>query len=252
MRNTLRTAVLSAAVGCFSFSSAHAVKVIGGTDILTMANALQIESWLKADASLSYNGHLSFTNVFDKADGDTFIDFHAAVDGLGPTFFVVEATDSRYDAVTQIIGGFNPVSWRSDATWTETPNVADRIAFLFNLTINEVRGQIENEPGLVGYGGLQTYNGALSPTFGGGADLLVNADLMTGWALPGTYCLDTSGFCHGAGGTNIMGNMDNVADYLTFGALEVFTIAQVPIPAAAPMLLGAPGLTGWVARRRKS
>ena len=244
MTGYLAKAALCASALFALCAPAHAATVIGGSDLLTPTHAAQMETWLTGDPQLAYSGPLTFTNIFDKAPGDTSTEFHAAADGMGPTFFVVEATDIRNPGVTQIIGGYNPVSWRSDDTWTDTPAIEDRLAFLFNLVMNEVRQQ-SNHPAAH----YQTYNGGFGPTFGAGTDLLVNADLMGGSAVPGGYCLDTTVYCNG--GTNIMGNSNNAPNQLIFGALEVFTISAVPIPAAAPLLLGALGLTGWIARRRK-
>ena len=245
--NKSAQAVLAAAVGLAA--PAQAAEVVGGTDILTMAHAVQIERWLAADSSLDYDDGLVFTNVFDKSRGDTSLDFHAAVDELGPTFFVVEAIDSRLPRETQLIGGFNPASWRSDNAWTLStgPTANDRIAFIFNLVLNEMRHQ-----SLSVYGQFQTYNGAsLGPMFGVTPDLRINADLTTGTARSGSYCVDVSADC--TAGRNIMGLPFIGADTITFGAFEVFAIsAAVPVPPAAPLLLGALGLTGWMARGRKS
>ena len=92
---------------------AAAATIAGGSDLLSSSYAATLESWLTGDPTLSYSGSLVFTNIFDKASGDTSADFHAAVDGKGATIVVMEATDSRNPDQTVLIGGFNPQSWSS-------------------------------------------------------------------------------------------------------------------------------------------
>jgi hypothetical protein len=224
---------------------AHAAVVIGGSDLLTLTHAAQMETWLTGDPQLAYSGPLAFTNIFDKASGDTSADFHAAVDGKGPTFFVMEATAAG--GVTQIIGGYKPISWTLSGNYITNPTVADRIAFIFNListtTLQQTAGAL---------GDSQSYNNpAHGPTMGEGHDIYVDSTLSAGHVYAASYCLNPAGGC--TGGTDVIGGDGGGGQTaVTYGALEVFTIsADVPIPAAAPLLLGALGLTGWIARRRK-
>jgi hypothetical protein len=57
--------------------------------------------------------------IFGKTagDGQTALDFHAAVDGQGPTIVVMRASRPEF-AEPQIVGGYNPQSLATDATTT--------------------------------------------------------------------------------------------------------------------------------------
>lgn len=250
MTTFLAKAALCAATTLAFAAPAHAAAVIGGSDLLTPTHAAQMETWLTGDPQLSYSGSLAFTNIYDKAPGDTSADFHAAADGKGPTFFVIEATYTGGGAA-QIIGGFNPGSWASSGGNVATPTVTDRVAFIFNLISGTVMHQAQSADGVGDGGATQSQNdGAVGPVMGEGPDLRVNGDLTTGYLYAWSYCLDPAAACYA--GTNIWGFSGFTG--LNIGAMEVFTIAaapEVPIPAAAPLLLGALGLTGLIARRRK-
>jgi hypothetical protein len=92
----------------------HAATVVGGGGLLTGSDANQIGTWL--DATALYSGSLQFTNAFTKVVGSTSLNFHNAVDGIGPTIVVMSATytDNAGVAHTNLIGGFNPQSWNSN------------------------------------------------------------------------------------------------------------------------------------------
>ena len=246
LSSTAMTLVLSVATPGF------AATIIGGSDLLSPTHATTIEDWLVNDPTLSYSGPLGFTNIFDKATGDNSTDFHTAVNGKGPTFFVAEATDSRGGG-TQIIGGFNPQSWNAIYSYNITPNAADRTAFIFNLTSGLRMDQETN----TGSGQYQTYNGGVyGPTFGGGHDIYVNNTLSTGYAQSYSYCADPLHDCYDYyGDANIMG-LRYAGNTVSFGAIEVFTITDdvsaVPLPAGLPLMLGALAGLGAVSRRKSS
>jgi hypothetical protein len=244
---SLAKATIAAAALLSFFPTAQAATVVGGSDLLTLAYAAQMETWLTTDPQLSYSGPLTFTNIYDKATGDTSANFHAAVDGKGPTFFVVEATSVASGSATQIIGGYNPRSWMSSGDYVLTPNVADRIAFIFYLISTMV---LQQEAATLN-GQYQSLNGSgYGPAMGAGSDIYINSALGGGSVQAYSYCLDPASSCY-PGGPNVLGGTGG--QNITVGKLEVFTIsaAAVPVPAAAPLLLGALGLTGWIARRRK-
>lgn len=226
-----------------------AATISGGSNLLSARYASAIEDWLVNDPTLGYSGHLGFTNIFDKATGDTSVDFHAAVDGKGPTFFVAEASDSRGGG-RQIIGGFNPQSWQSASGYTLTPNAADRTAFIFNLTSSRRMDQETHGSS----GQYQTYDHpAAGPTFGGGHDIYVDYSLASGYALSWSYCDDSLTDCHDYfGDKNIMGLLYG-GQTISYGAIEVFTITDnvstVPLPAGLSLMLGALAGLGALARR---
>ena len=74
----------------------------GATPLLTEAEIAQLSTWLG-------NGPIRLERLYKKRDGQTAADFHAAVDGKGRTFTVMEATNelgqmrSRY-----CVGEFHP------------------------------------------------------------------------------------------------------------------------------------------------
>lgn len=80
-----------------STRSAHA------DPLLTPAFELQLEAWLG-------EGDLDFTNVYTRIAADDNLDFHAAADGQGRTFTLVEVV---WLGNTYVIGGYNPQSWRT-------------------------------------------------------------------------------------------------------------------------------------------
>ena len=107
---------------------AHADPIIGGSTLITPAGFTQLESWLG-------QGDITLTKVFSHTagDGKTSYNFHAAVDGLGATFTVIQLLATQGNQA-QVIGGYNPQSWNSTNSYNITPTDAARTAFLFNLT----------------------------------------------------------------------------------------------------------------------
>ena len=88
----------------------------GGTELLTQVQADRLGSWLGG-------GPITIQRVFAKGAGSTSTDFHAAVDGQGKTFSIIEADGP--DGV-RLIGGYNPQSWDSHGHYHETSEDAER------------------------------------------------------------------------------------------------------------------------------
>jgi hypothetical protein len=242
---TLPRAMAIAVVGTLTLTSlltlgitpTSAGTVVGGSDLLVGSNLTQVESWLVNDPQLAYSGSLQFTNVFDKSLTSTSLNFHNAVDGIGPTIVLMQATP-QVGGSTQIIGGYNPQSWHSGNNYNLTPNLNDRTAFIFNLSTSQLAGQRTDDIS----GQYQTYNhGAHGPSFGGGHDIYVGPDLIGGYTNRYSYLLSLFGDGHTP---------------INIGQLEVFTIAQVaatPVPAALPLFgtgLGFMGLMSWWRKKR--
>jgi hypothetical protein len=156
----------------------------------------------------------------------------------------MEATASG--GAAQIINGYASSSWNLSGGWITTPNAADRIACIFNL----LSGVVLQQEATTYFGQFQMHGAAgAGPVMGAGAVIWVNGALSGGFAPPNTYCLNPATNC--VGGVNALGGTG--CQPIIIGALEGGAIpaAAVPLPAAAPLLPGAVGLTGWVARRRK-
>jgi hypothetical protein len=239
----LSLAIFSSVVAA---APARAVVVVGGSSLLSASGAAQLETWL--DATPLYSGALQLTNIFTKTTGSTGFDFHAAVDGQGPTIFVMSATTIR--GRTDLIGGFNPLSWSSSGFYQNTPPGAPRNAFIFDLSTNDLRPQSN-----VQIGAVQTRNlGFAGPIFGAGNDLAVEPFLTLGSVYPESYgmgCNSHMGFsCEGQ--PNFFGGINQTL--FLIGGLEVFTISEIAaVPEAstwAMMLIGFMGV-GFLAYRRK-
>jgi hypothetical protein len=238
-----------AAVLSFQPVTGNSATVVGGSDLFNASSLALMETWLVDDASLSYNGSLTFTNIFDKAAGATPLGFHAAADGKGPTITLMEVRQQGTTNPYQIIGGFNPLSWDSDSHY-HSP--ADRTAFIFNLTNSDRRDQTLHSSGT-----LQTYNdSSYGPTFGGGHDIEIRSGLPfsldVGHLFSQSFCTNIAVSC--VGGANILGQLHSTS--LEINQLEVFTISEaavsaVPLPAALPLFVSGLGGLLFVARRRK-
>jgi hypothetical protein len=227
-----------------------AATIIGGSTLLSPADANQLETWLG-------EGSIALTNIFTKTtgDGQTSIDFHTAVDGMGRTFSVIEVLPGTYESLPAymtidrtIIGGYDPLSWSSTDGWHLTYTDAERTAFLFNLT-----SLVKHSQHLLSdsYGEYQTYNGAgFGPTFGGGYDLSMYSDLSSGG-----YAYNVS-YGPPSFTQNILSGEAYYTGGLNYGTIEVFTIAGAAVPEPSAWILWSLlggvgiGLSWW--RRRKA
>lgn len=234
----------AAAVGAaFLPAIASAATVVGGSDLLSAASANQLESWLG-------QGPLTLTNVFDKAPGSTTIDFHAAADGKGATFSIIEfpndPTGMPFDKPI-VVGGYNPQSWNSSGAFNVTPLDVDRTAFVFNLT-QSLKFDQRRDAATENYGLYQTYNFANNgPAFGGGRDLIGGSNSVFGV----DYSYFYSYGANGDFGRSLVTYPGLYAGPMYVGQIEVFTIsAAVPESQSWALMLGGLAWLGLAVRRR--
>lgn len=196
--------------------------VVGGSQLLDASAVGTLERWLG-------HGSLALTNIYTRGAGDVGMDFHAVADHKGATFAVMSARAG--DGSWKTIGGYNPQSWDSDSTIHYTADPRDWTAFIFNLDDNVLWRQS---------GPVQSYTRYFDgPTFGAmplGPDLGVTADLshvfsLGGWSYGGIANRDRSI----VDGTLHAPNME-------LAALEIFTIAAIPEPRPALLLLAGLGV----------
>lgn len=185
---------------------------MGGSSLIGGSEVNQLETWLG-------QGELTLTKIYTKSLGDTSADFHAAADGRGATFALIEVINN---GVSRIVGGYNPLSWNSSGTYSFSNTVADQTAFLFNLTDGLLYEQ---------FAPRQTYNHAnYGPTFGGGHDLYIDTALAGGYANIGHTYGDNSQFGQAAYRNAFTGSFDA----WSVGGLEVFTLSAALITVAEP------------------
>jgi hypothetical protein len=215
--------------------SATAGDIVGGSDLLDAGKHAQLERWLGA-------GEFNLNNVYTRQDGDTSADFHAASDGKGATFTLLELTNA--EGASYLVGGYNPQSWASSGGWNETARDWQRTAFLFNFTDPAVYRQILSTYVLPSQGEYQTFNAlGVGPMFGVGADLVVTEGLQTAlsWQLSYGDPLDE--------GKSIVDRSVG-GQALHIDGMEVFSISPVPEPGATAMLLAGLGVLGLIGSKR--
>lgn len=211
----------------------NAGSIVGGSSMLTAGHVTQLESWLG-------EGPLTLTNIFTKGvTGTNSADWHSNVDGQGRTFSILEmvASNAQGQTVTQIVGGYNPQSWRSTGpVWSYTNDDVDRTAFIFNLTNSILYRQCLTTDGAncgtdgADNGHRQTRNELFrGPSFGGGFDLYVNGTLDGGYSWNFSY--DIAGGLPGDGNQNALDPNPSAWQWQSVGALETFTIDTIPVAA---------------------
>jgi hypothetical protein len=207
--------------------------IIGGSTLLNGAYVTELETWLG-------EGPLALTNIYTKAPGDTSLDFHAAVDGMGPTFVVMQATEADGTGDTAIIGGYDPQSWDNTANYHVTFADSSRNAFLFNLTTSALYPQVTSAGWCPVCGQYQTYDdGYYGPIFGGGQDIYVDTSLAHGYSFLWSYATNATTAFH-----SIIDLSPYDGGDVVYGAIEVFTLAPMAIPEPATLALLGLGIAG--------
>ncbi len=229
--------------------------------LLTPAYEAQLEDWGWRGENLDFNTIFTHTN----GDGRTSYDFHNAADGMGATIVLLEVTANEgASAGSQfIIGGYNPVSWRSDYTYTSSVSPAPRTAFLFNLSTAVAasqRGYAEPDPNA---GSLQTYNSAVAGPSFGVFDLRAGTDLNSGVSQPGLVGVSPPVYDYSNFGPSPTDLLYGTGGYtiFTINRMEVLTFAQAaqpPISTPEPTSLALAGFAGlgmtvgaWRRRRQQ-
>lgn len=217
------------------FSQAQASTIRGGSQLLDARKHAQLERWLG-------QGRFDLFNVYTRRAGDTSADFHAASDGRGPTFNLMQVTNESGQSF--LVGGFNPQHWSSTDGWHNTPTDPLRTAFIFNMTAPAVYHQVSATYVLPSQGERQTFNGIdYGPTFGTGHDLYVNQSLQAAFSWQVTYGNPADA------GLSII-DRSRGGHLVRVDALEIFTLSPIPEPASYAMLLGGLALLGGAARWR--
>jgi hypothetical protein len=194
--------------------------VITGGTYLDAGGASQMQHWLGT-------GDLDFTNIWSgSADPATAsADWHAAVDGAGPTVSIYEAR--IHDGTTAYIGGYTANSWGV------TGYANDPTAFIFNLTTLE--RQLQDDP--TSYCSVYADESWKLASFGCGHDLTAG---QGGYTYSTSYdtsqgqisIADDSGT--GAGSSGIQYN------HITMTGLQTYTFNTAD--AAAPTAVHEPSV----------
>ncbi|MFL6675811.1 MAG: PEP_CTERM-anchored TLD domain-containing protein [Massilia sp.] len=235
MKAIVAAGTLACMLAGFS-AQVHAQATGGDSALLDQSSRRQLERWLG-------RGEFTFNNVYTLQPGDTSLDFHSAVDGRGETFTLLQVTNAA--GSSYLVGGYNPQSWSSTDLWHVTERDWQRTAFIFNLTAPAVYRQVPTTYILPSQGARQTFNRAdHGPTFGTGPDLFVNDRLDTAlsWQVSYGDPLDE--------GKSIIDRSIG-GQLVRIDAMELYTLAPIPEPAAAGMLAAGLGLVGWRLRRRR-
>ncbi len=216
-----------------------AATIVTGGTLLNQTGANQLATWLG-------QGDLQITNIFGSApatNASTF--FHNAVDGKGPTFVLIQTNRG-------LVGGYDPVSWNSNANYNINGTDAGRTAFIFNLSTLTMLAQRLTSQATAPDGDTGRYQSfgysSYGPAFGGGHDLVVNSsDLSNGYA-------NSYSYGNARGGANVFG-VSNAAtvDIFSVTRVEAFTIgASTSTPEPATMLLCGAGLLALGLRKKLS
>jgi hypothetical protein len=211
--------------------------VITGGTYLDAGGASQMQHWLGT-------GDLDFTNIWSgSADPATAsADWHAAVDGAGPTVSIYEAR--IHDGTTAYIGGYTANSWGF------TGSANDPTAFIFNLTTLEMQLQ----ESLTSSNSIYTDASRLA-SFGGGHDL---TDTRGGYSYSYTYDIsqgqitiaDDSGSGSGSSGIHYTDfTMTGLQTY-TFNTADAAAPSAVHEPSVIALFTAGLFGLGFARRRR--
>ena len=230
---TIAIAAAAALLACLA--PAQATSILGGSALLDARKHAQLERWLG-------QGGFDLVKVYARGPGDTSADFHAAADGRGPTFTLLQVVNDAGQSF--LVGGFNPQGWSSTDGWHLTPRDSRRTAFVFNMTEPALYRQVLSGYVLPSQGERQTFNdSAFGPTFGTGNDLYVAPSLASAFSWQLTYGDPADA------GLSVIDRSSGGA-VVRVDAMEVFTLSPIPEPASWAMLAGGLALVGGLARRR--
>jgi hypothetical protein len=232
-------------------------------DLITPTGETFLEGWLG-------QGDLTFTKIYTKAAGDTAADFHRAVDGQGATFMLMtvsgRAAGTPYqglmNVLSQLVGAYNPYSYRSDNINTPRPSDGERGAFLFDLTFEQIQRENLNANDPLGMGKFGALSDASAgPVFGdntassaGYHDLYVSGSLNTGYDVQTSFGADSGSRIPIVDGIYFRSDAYHGFD---IDELEVYTFVgpggDVHVPETTPTVtLLALGTVGLTALRRRS
>lgn len=226
--NKLATSIISLILSLVSASVANAGTIKGASTLLDTSSELQLETWLG-------KASLNLTNIFTKtSENSTAMDFHLAVDGKGPTFIIMAATDN-FLGITSLIGGYNPGSWTSQGIRQNFGS-----AFLFNLSENVYLPQGLSSPFNDFYGSSDH-----GPQFGL-TDLSVYSDLTRASSQLIGYGIQNHQF-------QSLADLINRPSHgeLTISSLEVFSVSAVPEPPTYALLLAGLGLISLISGKKR-
>jgi hypothetical protein len=261
---SIRNLAYSAAlILCFAMPSVHAGTIIGGSSMLDAADLTQLETWLG-------QGPIDLTNIFTKnqtdlrTDNDDAVDWHAAVDNMGPTFTVFEVTTSDGNGGFDdfVFGGYKYRSWEHGNHIIIDYDDDDRKNFIFNLTTAVKLDQcLSTDPECGVQGDLGWLGTVDDPTTGanfGFGDFFVNSNLDGGGNSPASYGVNDPSAPDGIYqerelncslveciSVSLLDNDDYSNGWQSVGAYETFTISSAQaVPAPATMMLFGLGLFG--------
>jgi hypothetical protein len=143
----------------FVAASLPAASIVQGGSLFTQAHADQVAAWLG-------EGDLILTNIYAYTGSgyNEGPNWHGHVDGRGRTVSLIQTN-------LGLIGGYNPQSWRNTGGYNLTPVLAERTAFIFNLTTGLLQRQILSNLA----GQFQTINHQFfGPSFGAGSDIVID------------------------------------------------------------------------------
>ena len=237
--NTMNKMFIAGAIALAS-AGANAGVIDTSSTLLDDVGATQLENWLG-------QGDLDWTSIWYGEEGASSTSWHSAVDGVGPTVSIYQATNYLGEQI--LVGGFTTMDWSGSGY------KADNSAFLFNLTTGEHQA--------VAFNNLHSIYTNISyfATFGGGHDLHGGNNTLGNTDYTYSYSYDQSQGRIDIEGDTGSGSGSTGAPTASFNvqALETFTFtaslggeessSSVPLPASAA-LLGL-GLLGFVRRKTK-